>query len=529
MADIYVNYETGNDSTGDGSPTGTGSGPYKKITKALSMAAASGDTVKCEDGPADGIYVEQIYIVATGHTGKDVTIEPADGNIYPIHVQGTATGWALLIANETITGTYTFKNILFQLHPDNTTRYTPIYPIGSAKNLTFDTCTILNAGTGGGIHTVSPYSGTITLINCTLTATDTQCVYMASGNLTASVCTFHSGYHGVYVEGVSSACNIDIQYCTFTSDHDSSSCVPLYFHSNSIPVSVRFNNNIVTECCGGVLAPSVVSFDYIEIKDNTFTLSGSAAATGIYLGYDKNWSSGLCGSGIVSGNTVDMGVLASHGMLIGQGIVNLEIFNNTVIGGNYNCVIKGDSNNIHHNVFYGPLTFYIAGGQFNKVYNNTILGTSSYCCFINVNTDDTPRVPTGNVFIDNIMDASGGSTYAFAILAENKHFNTITDYNCLYAGSSGLVLLDATALNTIAEVQTKWASNVFDTPNYFALNDAHSVNVNPSFDADYNMNARIMSMLGSPDINGNKDVMGATRQGVKIGKSRLLSTQLFTS
>ena len=211
----------------------------------------------------------------------------------------------------------------------------------------------------------------------------------------------------------------------------------------------------------------------------------------------------------------------SHAVFLGYGANNADVYGNFATGGNYQFVIKSESNNVRGNIGIGANPFSIFAGRYNKVVNNTGYATSGNA-FVRGN-QTAGRATYGNQIYNNIFvqDNSAGFAHSDESNPDITGQTDYVDYNCFFKTTgTGPFALNGVK-NTFALYQAEWAT----VSAMFPDNDENSLYEDPQLDANYVPQNPAVKTGGKPDINGNPTPMGAISVPSTTGKRSIYGTK----
>ena len=540
-ADVYVDPNDADDAGG------TLEDPYQKVATALTNVG-DGDTVYLMAGTYNDVSQGSNWYIDLDDA-KTVTFRPYNNADITLEFKGGKQG--IRIDGDASTIVH-FVDITFDGSggPD----YVIYKPTGKDATVTFTRCTLYNTGSGnsyfmfgatgtGGLGTLIFdnctitadkyvfYTGEFALLrvkNSSVTATANSIFYCKGINpavfgdiifedsvLSANATTYGNilDIEGRSFDGVSSWDNLVVKGCSITYGRSALRvCITeienALFMNNTITavgpsggesaIQVGFENSRLDAWAASqsYVVDNMVYNDvstYICYKAHT---SSASDEPGTGANWREYWSPLICCKAAIIGNTCSYNTPGqSHAIFVGFSADSAEIAYNNVSGGEYQLVVKARRCNIHHNVLYGPKPLHVFAGGEHSIWNNTCYGTSSYACYISGQDGIHTK---NNTIINNIFDASGGSTWSMFISDSTLGQTHYVDYNFYVAGSSGTVgignIIDR---NTIEALKARWQK--FSV--LFSDNDTHSIMAEPHFVNGVNGNYHLKSQAGRWDTD----------------------------
>lgn len=493
---------------GDNGNTGGIDDPWLTIQYAVNNAG-DGDTVKI----GAGTYNETAENILRLNTTNTLTFESQSGE-NDVNVVTSSTIAVLYVE---AAGTYTFSNMTFR--PTGAScSYLLLSADDKAFHLTFNNCTMDMDGkagillyTGGGATAKSIKYDGCTLIGDNINSYEGMfyCRDFNSIELTNCDITKDGGPYPVFWF-LGTCGTLKLTNCNITCDNDAT-VVKLVGFTGSLDYLI-VKNNTINDCYRFVFCGDD-DIGPLEICDNTILSSGNG--TTLTIGRDSGTGVNILSGFVIKNNTITMTSTAGHCILLGTNCYGAELSHNTFTStdaDDYGIVIKGNYNNVHHNICKSAKPLYLYDAQYNKVQYNTFYSIGSVCFFWRTAGGDT--TPRNNIVTNNIFDASGGGTYAMS--GTNAHHDNLIDYNCYKAGIYGAVRLDDTTYDDIDSLRSKWA----DWSDTWPENDAHSIIADPQFfdaaSGDFGLKP------GSPCLNTGRPTFsnGYTNIGAWQGISR---------
>jgi hypothetical protein len=183
--------------------------------------------------------------------------------------------------------------------------------------------------------------------------------------------------------------------------------------------------------------------------------------------------------------------------MLGYGCNNAYCANNYISGGDYQIVVKGNSNVLENNIAYGPMACYIVDANDTTIRNNTFVGTSNFALrWIKVLTYDAG--PLYSYIENNIFYAAAGCAYAVDIATVNNTYYGWLDYNCYFGGDINVIRFNSVGYSTIAALVAGQIWKDWREQNL----DQYSIVANPQFVDAANGDFRLQT--GSPCVNAGK-------------------------
>lgn len=269
MADIYIDYTNGNDTTG----AGTSGNPYKTLSKAFTLCAA-GDTVKIANTSVQPIGDLAFPAISTSYdawlllegwdNGGAIVIEKPDGDISDVGaISGRFTGSLSFVR---------FKNLKFENYSLGNNTINNNNPIQVFNGCYFDSTLSISGGACIGMN------AGVTVRHCMFN----NIVASTSGNCISTVSTNNGGLiHGCYFYNCKNAilCNggrITIAFCIF----DQTEGYAINLGNDVISIS---NCTIIGDGSAsnkGITFANTTS-EYLSIFDNHFQDFSGASSSAI--------------------------------------------------------------------------------------------------------------------------------------------------------------------------------------------------------------------------------------------------------
>ncbi len=414
MATYYIDWNSGNDTTGDGS-IGL---PWKTFSKAI-LSTTGGDNVKAVAGTYEENTDATGYWAVVGKVYASECIFESASGLDDVIVKGASGAYNTLIRGDT--RNLTLKHIQFA----NRAAGQGCLEIRDTTNIKLDLCTAISADAGNLIYVV-PSVGPCT-------------------GLTISGGTYRNtkvGGAGIFFNGLSAAVNnLTLQNAAVVSYGD--------------PIKLRGN-------FANFLISANVSRDIAD---------GSKA---IQIGADAAVAEGTL-TGTVTGNSISANKLG-HGLLIGAGCSNVTVSDNKVDGGLWGIVVKENAGTIltgnYSHCRSGPALYFKAATGASAT-GNCLVATGGYavqvgvgdtgnkCGTITLTDNDLIAFLTGRIF--NWATASGDN--GGCVVDRNK-------YHLLGSGDFGAVRGDA-AVATMAELRAAWAGYDITTNDIYSHDVVH--------------------------------------------------------
>lgn len=405
-ADVYVNYNTGNDTTGDGS---SGS-PYKTFHKGYTEASA-GDRVICM-GTFDWSVDTDGVASPTGYTiAKNITVigYGASNTIFQAQPSaGTSIDRCVL----TIDATVTIENCTVRYgYVASNGSYGGGITVNEGRSLTIRNSTITqnvfsgggnNIGSAGGVlaEGSNTTGGTLVMEYCTVSDnTHEQYSYYGSGGV-------YGGYHS----------NITVKSSTITGNTatdsyttPSNACVSGGFGSWTFAPATLINctvtNNSTNRCGGGV------HLDYTSdhyLTNNTIAgNSAGVAGGGVLYGSQAGGYELIMRNNIIANNTADGGGNDMAFYNSGSTLISDQGYNLVEFSPGYSFSATGD----------------ITGDQAN-LWGTGIAATPSLAD----NGGDTLTIAlsAGSVAVNHIPQTAGGNTYNGCPVVDQRNYTRPT-------------------------------------------------------------------------------------------------------
>jgi len=467
--------------------TDSAGGAWLTINKALS-ALTAGDEARVQPGT----YHAATYHHYTGSANGIVIRRNGDSGVVLL----TSGGDRILRTDPASSGAVTFEYITFD-DADCTYVLTP----KGATSLTFNHCTFGASGDMAahgffrGEDATSNTTRHYTFHNCTIHSRGAghliEAYNMGIGKLVFSGCTVHLG-SGLNLVWNNSATGFEVVNCTIHQSTTVTGRVIVGTSTNADIGYTRVTGNVInlagaeTNC--GVISLASGCGDAMVV-DNLLNIGSSAnGCVGIQFGVDGTSEParppGLC---ICVRNTVRYtGTGISHGILFGTGANGGVCSFNTIAGGDYGIVVKGNDSAFAHNVVYGSgagyaAAVYVRGGDRNRFTFNTLYnGSPANFETIRIDSHATGYEAYRNVFTDNIIVAAGGVNHAVHDCQTTER-GQVFDRNCYWGGDAGVMYLSwksgAENRQHIADVRSAWSG----LGGFNAANDANSIEADPQF------------------------------------------------
>lgn len=467
-------------------------------------ASGNGDTITLTDSDT---YTADTFLVFDGsETTESITIigQGAANTI----IQCSDSARAIHFEDAYVTGTITFQDVTIVDTSATSTALIRIDGTG-AKVCVFEDC-IIGDGTAGqiGIKTVGSDSAVITLTRTPVITTDLILFAGAGdtlGNITFTGQTLTSNYNAGMIGGTGTIGTLTLDTVAFVNTATSFSAAR-YCVENDF---AGMGDVIIKDCTFDTTGMGGISIDEyagtVLVQGCRVSITSSSANTGkcYEFGKDATTNANPLGAVRAYNNTGEyLGSNVNHCMLVGAGCDNSVIWGNTLKGGDYQLVVKGDGNYIYGNICDGANTLYFKGGSRPIACNNTFVANSGYA--IRQFTDGAAESDRPVVF-NNIFVASGSGVMCYKN-THNDPFDSYFDYNCYWAENSATISDLGGTITTLAGLQAQWQTYDF----IFAdLNDINSLNVNPHLDSGYRPK-NIQLTQGKPDTNGSPTSIGST-------------------
>lgn len=495
MAIKYVSNSTyGGRPLGNDANDGSIGSPWLTIQKGVD-AAPSGDTVKINQGTYNETLHNYLNLDRAG--GVALTFEPwGVGDV--VTLDTSSTGYAIRSA---VFGIYIFKEIdiktasaTWMITCDSNTDY----------DLTFDHCDIDTLGSTthylfySNTHTSAPEGSIVFKNGCTFTNnSDSGQVFYVYDCKTFQI--LDSTITRTNVSGTGSLFLLngkiglfDVQRNTiFIPDMRGINCYNI--GPGEYVERLRFKDNMIT---GGSLIVYMEDQDIglIEIDGNTIT--SSYDGTKFFIGRPSGAITNYLRAAKISSNKITFTGASGFCMLLGTNCYGAQVYNNdfkSTLTGDYGVVIRGKYNSIHNNRIESGNPIYIGGGQYNTIWNNTAIAISGRAFAWNKELTDLTAAIRNDIF-NNIFDGSAGGDFAvYDATSTGDHWDNRFDHNVLITGSTDLARLDGTNYNTIAAMQSKWAS----WSDFWPENDKNS------------FTGRVIRQMGRPGVFGDRPHVGA--------------------
>lgn len=277
---------------------------------------------------------------------------------------------------------------------------------------------------------------------------------------------------------------------------------------------LTFTGNTLTTTTSCGIGFSAYGYKDVLVTDNTINTSGTLNTTALRLGTDAATGATLfSGNGVVRGNVINSSVYwgttqyGIHGMLIGWGADNCEVYENESYGCGYGFVIKGDNTNLHHNVCDATTNSNILHGigillkqtQNSTIEHNVSISKGSVlnnsmaigvCASEIVMEYATNCIVRNNIFIKyGAAGAANTTVLNYNGEGENSAVDqgNYFDYNVYYAPDGANITVGmfdgavVTPRNTLAAIQARWNEGAA----FSHGNDTHSIIGNPLLDSNY--------------------------------------------
>ena len=346
-----------------------------------------------------------------------------------------------------------------------------IYP-GNYAAITLDGCTIAFANTrfGHALRLDGASVGTVTVRDCEITQGPptvplTGSVLYAVGATSIGRLTFV----GNTVSCSGSAVVADGNVASYLIDNNIITCDgtlhAIHLGTDDVNVATYLIDNNTITCDGAShaihLGTADVNVATYLIDNNTITCDSTSHA--LHLGTaDVNAApNGTAGPMVISRNRITVTGGNAHCMLIGKGNSGVEIWGNSLTGGNYGLVVKADHAHVHHNTMIGRSPLALKGAKRCTVHHCTAVGTAGQGA---LEWEVQPDLGSGaaNAEYNNVHDcifvATGATTYAVYDVSGNHQGNRL-DRNIYWSsGGAGIAYLDGAERNTIEEIRATWDS-----------------------------------------------------------------------
>ena len=524
-ADRYIDWDSGNDTTGDG----TIGNPWKSFEKAYN-SSTDGETVYvvANDDPSGSPYekpggytqmfgVRSLTFEGLSSNAEDVVFKGTAGQSYHIRFEGSAAAPRSL----------TFRNMTLRGNTTNPAMLRNSSSRAYASDITLDN--VICDGPGS-IITASATNGstsepTYTFSNLTSTANNGIILIDAAAvNLNNVDITTVTNGHGLKLSGDVGTVIID-DY-TFDTGIASGGSAILGDSLTSLEYLIGRNLTFTVNGSAGTGGSGIriedfaqnVLIDNITVINNATT--GNVAGIGIQLGKDLPTNANPLGFVSVANATITYtGDVTQHGVLAGAGCdygryENITVDTKKIVSAvGIGIVVKGDGNYWSGVVSRSQRPLLIKGGSRSKftdltLYAYYLTDDQAANATVSIRTDVT-EIPSNNIIENSIIFAEAGVDVLIYDGDGTDHDNMF-DYNCYYGGDN-IAWLDGGAIADIAALRTKWGT-------YSVLgskNDTNSIEEDPSLDANNKPRNPNVINGGRPDINGNSTSIGAIQAGTE--------------
>jgi len=573
----YISWDSGNDTTGDGSIDL----PWKTFSKAYSsVISGSVVCVQPNSDPVDDPYVETTYLLLNraninvtfeglGDSPSDVVLKGTSGQTYHVRLYKTSTG-----------STISFKNL--KILSNGQQNAISEIDSQSANSIIVNFDNVIIQGTANAAYFTYTIKG--------ITATSSQ--FLAGSGGVALLIAGSGGASGI----------LNFTDTTFSTSGNTNGIVLFYNAGSNITGEARFNNSdfikpsgssgyaigtgtsgnamsyewkglhITNSRFGSSEAPfigtgliSIPRFaDYITIEDSDFYISafdGSTATNGLLLGVDGPYNDNPFPDNSVTINnnriySIGAFDISGHGILIGSGINYGQVYNNALYfkssgSGNIGIVIKGTHNDVYGNIVSAARGIDIKGGESNNIYNNTVYAKSLYALQFDTSgcypTDppNTCYYGKSNTIKNNIFDARDGTyTVYYSQDYASLNSNNFLDYNLYYSGSTALAWDSTQSINNLQSLRTVWSGlsapyntsdtnslegdpNFIDTSsnNFSLMNTSSAINAGTDMDLASDYIGTVIPQGVSPDIGAYEYLLPSSAP--TIGTPSVLSSSLI--
>ena len=525
--DRYINWDSGNDTTGDGT-IGT---PWKTFSKAYS-GSDSGDTVFVQpnDNPSSDPYVEATFLITS--LNKSIAYEGASIDAADVVFKGTSgqTYFIRFEGNDTAATSLSFKNMTLTDDGQNVamrSASSKIHPTNVTLNnvVLNSTATSFRSDVGNGTSSEPD----ITIVNSTINA-GTEAVLLEGADIVTITDTTINAVnsHGLRLKSAIGTVNISNYIFNASAGSGGSAIIGDTLTSLDYLIGRGLTFSVNGSAGTGGSGIRIEDFAANILLDNIVIVNsattGNVSGVGIHVGKDAPTNANPLGFvSILNATITYTGDVTSHGLLAGSGcdygryenitVDTRKIESSVGIG----LVIKGAGNLFDGIICRSQRPLYLKGGERNKFINSLyyayyITDDKASNSTVSLITD-VGELPSNNIIENCILFAEAGVDVV-VYDADGIDHNNLFDYNCLY-GADNIAWLDGGVIADISALRTKW--NVYSVLG--DENDLNSLEVNPLLDSnDKPQNPQVIHG-GRPDVNGNKTSMGAIQATSITGTS----------
>lgn len=339
---------------------------------------------------------------------------------------------------------------------------------------------------------------TFTMSGCNfgVSATAGNLIRVLGNDIAANLILSDNQITGV-TGGVSNVYFIDSGYSSATDGTNAGKILSAYITDNTLS-AIKSGINIQKFCTDTYIAR------------NDISLVETICGAGIYVGVEASGTNdnALTGTKVIENNVIIMSTNTAHSIFVGLGADNFVVRGNTVRGGNYGIILKGNANTVFQNSIRSINCINVGGSSNNQIFNNTCvdIGTGGSTYAFKIMDNIAVATAEENMAFNNIFTASTG----LAIHITDNTWNNWMDYNCYYSDGDNVAKI---GLVNYANANGIWTgySTVFGTT------ELHSIVSDPQFvdfvNGDYrpqNANLRLIdgSWIGSesPTYKGAKRI-----------------------
>ena len=395
------------------------------------------------------------------------------------------------------------------------------------------------------------WAGTVDINNATLTGY-AGCIGISPAGVAPKLKVWNSTLHwladmstgsidgdGIYLAG--NIVHVDIDGCTINGP------TPILANMTAIQATaltgdsncLRIVGNIANQVNKLFTTQSTGRIGYVMCNKNTANLpDGNYAQTAISIGdsasHTREEAIAAYGGGEIIGNNINYTAGSNDvnqtAIVLGADSFSFDIADNNIPRGGKGILNYGYNHTIRGNVIITDSPIYIWGGQYSRVFDNTVDCTTHGNALVLRAT--ATNKPIFSRIYNNIIypDASLGAVRAVKFWEDVcdtthiYHYNTYMDYNIYYNGTEA-EMFDwegtgaTTTATTIAALQNQWQQGPGSTPfadtDYIGIagNDLHSIKGIPQF-RDYGSDYSLLPSspcinAGQPTLNGGKTTIGA--------------------